>query len=54
MPQPWIAEDLAAKLKFADCLPGKMALRIAAARVNDRQGITRVVNEEVDAAQVRR
>ena len=47
LPQPWIAEDLANKLKFADCLPRTVALDIAAARVSDRQGIARVVTEPV-------
>jgi hypothetical protein len=50
LPQPWIAEELATKLKFADCLPGPVALEIAAARVSDPKGIARVVNEPVDPA----
>ena len=50
MPQPWIAEDLAKKLKFADCLPTTIALGIAAARVSDPDGIARVVDEPVDIA----
>jgi len=53
LPQPWIAEELAKKLKFADCLPETIALDIAAARVSDAEGITRVVNEPVDIAEVR-
>ncbi len=51
LPQPWIAEDLATKLKFADCLPGGIALDIAAARVSDPLGISRVANEPVDVSQ---
>ena len=50
LPQPWIADDLATKLKFADCLPASVAVGIAAARVSDPEGIARVVNEPVDVA----
>ena len=50
MPQPSIAEELATKLKFADCLPETVALGIAAARVSDPEGIAGVVNEPVDIA----
>jgi ATP-dependent Lhr-like helicase len=47
LPQSWIAQDLAKKLKFADCLPGEVALEVAGARVTDRAGVERVVGELV-------
>ena len=49
LPRSWIAEDLAAKLKFADALPEDVAVDIAAARTSDPAGITRVESEPVDA-----
>ena len=48
LPRPWIAEDLARKLKFADCLPEKIAIDVASARVRDIHGIRRVISEPVD------
>ncbi len=48
LPRPWIAEDLARKLKFTDCLPGQIAVDVASARVRDLPGIRRVVAEPVD------
>jgi hypothetical protein len=40
---------LAAKLKFADCLPGEIALEVAAARISDPEGVSRVLGESIDA-----
>lgn len=48
LPQSWIAQDLAKKLKFADCLPEEIALEVAGARVTDITGTRRVVGEPVD------
>jgi ATP-dependent Lhr-like helicase len=50
LPRPWIAEDLARKLKFADCLPERIAVDVASARVRDLAGIRRVAAEPVDQA----
>lgn len=47
LPQSWIAEDLAKKLKFADCLPPEIALEVAGARVTDTAGVERVAGEPV-------
>ena len=47
---PWIAEQLAQKLKFADCVPEPIALDIAAARVSDPTGIARIMSEPIDQA----
>ena len=43
LPASWIAADLAAKLKFAECLPEEVALEVAAARVSDPDGVRRVL-----------
>ncbi len=48
LPTPAVAETLAKKLKFADCLPDDIALAIAAARVSDKSGINRVLSEPLD------
>ena len=48
LPASWIAADLAAKLKFAECLPEETALEVAAARVSDPDGVRRVLGELID------
>lgn len=48
LPSSWIAADLAAKLKFAECLPEDVALEVAAARVSDPDGVIRVLGEALD------
>jgi hypothetical protein len=48
MPTPWIAEQLASKLKFSDCLPEEISLSIAEARVADESGTRRAVTEPID------
>ena len=48
LPGSWIATDLAAKLKFADCLPEDVALDVAAARVSDPDGVSRMIREPID------
>jgi ATP-dependent helicase Lhr and Lhr-like helicase len=53
LPQPWIADDLARKLKFADCLPEHIAIGVASARVRDPVGIRRVAAESVDQVSAR-
>jgi ATP-dependent Lhr-like helicase len=52
MPIPWIAEQLASKLKFSDCLPEEIALSIASTRVADLSGIRRAVAEPIDSVAV--
>jgi ATP-dependent Lhr-like helicase len=47
-PVSWIATDLATKLKFADCLPEEVALEVAAARINDPEGVSRALREPID------
>ena len=49
LPASWIAADLAAKLKFAECLPEDVALEVAAARVSDPDGVRRVLGEPIDS-----
>lgn len=51
LPAAWIAEDLAGRLKFADCLPAELALEVAAARVADSVGVNRVITEPMDRAE---
>jgi ATP-dependent Lhr-like helicase len=48
LPVSWIATDLATKLKFADCLPEEAALEVAAARINDPEGVSRALREPID------
>jgi ATP-dependent helicase Lhr and Lhr-like helicase len=48
LPGSWIATDLAAKLKFAECLPEDVALDVAAARVSDPDGVSRMISEPID------
>jgi ATP-dependent Lhr-like helicase len=45
LPVSWIATDLAADLKFTDCLPEDVALEVAGARVADPAGVRRAVGE---------
>jgi ATP-dependent Lhr-like helicase len=49
LPTPRMAEQLASKLKFADCLPADLALEIAAARIGDPRGLLRVRDEPIDS-----
>ena len=48
LPVSWIATDLAAKLRFAECLPEEVAMEVAAARVSDLDGIRRVLEKPID------
>ena len=48
LPASLIAADLAAKLKFAECLPEEIVLEVAAARVSDPDGVRRVLGEPID------
>lgn len=48
LPTSWIGADLAAKLKFAECLPEDIALEVAAAHVNDPDGVNRVLGDSID------
>lgn len=48
LPRPLIAEDLASRLKFADCLPESIAVDVASQRVRDAAGARRVLAEPVD------
>lgn len=47
LPVSWIAADLAANLKFTDCLPEDVALDVAGARVADPVGVSRVTSESM-------
>ncbi|MGH9276597.1 MAG: helicase-related protein, partial [Acidimicrobiales bacterium] len=49
LPRPMIAEELACKLKFADCLPTDIAIDVATRRLQDPGGLRRVLSEPVDA-----
>ena len=49
MPTSSIAEQLASKLKFSDCLPEDVALSIAGARVADVSAIRRASAEPIDS-----
>ena len=51
LPVSWIATDLAANLKFNDCLPEDIALEVAGARVADPEGVGRVASEALVIAQ---
>ena len=51
LPVSWIATDLAANLKFTDCLPEDVALDVAAARVADPVGVGRVALEPMVTVQ---
>lgn len=53
LPVSWIATDLAANLKFTDCLPEDVALEVAGARVTDPSGVRRVLGESIDTVQGR-
>jgi ATP-dependent Lhr-like helicase len=44
-----VAQELASKLKFADCLPEDVALAIAEARISDQHGLGRVLSEPIDS-----
>lgn len=52
LPRSWLAEDLAKKLKFADCLPDDVATGIAAARIANPAGIKRILSEPIDSVTV--
>ena len=51
LPVSWIATDLAANLKFNDCLPEDIALDVAGARVADLVGVGRAASEAMVVAQ---
>ena len=52
LPISWIAADLAANLKFNDCLPEDIALEVAGARVADPAGVQRVTSETLVTTEV--
>ena len=51
LPVSWIATDLAANLKFTDCLPEDVALDVAGARVADPVGVQRISSESIISVQ---
>ena len=46
----WISDEAVADLKFADCLPRRLALSEVEARLRDDATVVRALNEQVDEA----